>query len=230
MPKTKDAFAFRGFDNERILSRRFCKKFREAWRATENRTDAEILNYFNVSYSHAVAHINNLNNQYVLDGLNELLIKYMTPYQKHLKRHVERLTNYINAVANKIAAADETADVADLREHHKRAIKLAEKHKHCADSVDGLKKKLSKQYKAVEDEVGYQYRKSFGERLRQARLAAGLTQAQLGESLQLSQKAISGYEVGAREPDLAQLVRFAYKLNRPVDWFLDVHTHLLKTN
>lgn len=227
MPKTRNAFAFRGFDNERILSRRFCKKFREAWQATENRTDAEILDYFNVSYSYDGV---NIDNQYALDGLNELLIKYVTPYQKHLKRHVERLTNYINAVANKIAAADETANVADLREHHKRAIKLAEKHKHCADSVDGLKKKLSKQYKAVEDEIGYQYRKSFGERLRQARLAAGLTQAQLGESLQLSQKAISGYEVGAREPNLAQMVRFAYKLNRPVDWFLGVHTYLLKAN
>ena len=227
MPKTRNAFAFRGFDNERILSRRFCKKFREAWQATENRTDAEILDYFNVSYSYDGV---NIDNQYALDGLNELLIKYVTPYQKHLKRHVERLTNYINAVANKIAAADETADVANLREHHKRAIKLAEKHKHCADSVDGLKKKLSKQYKAVEDEIGYQYRKSFGERLRQARLAAGLTQAQLGESLQLSQKAISGYEVGAREPNLAQMVRFAYKLNRPVDWSLGVHTYLLKEN
>ena len=39
-------------------------------------------------------------------------------------------------------------------------------------------------------------------KLKELREAKGLSQAQLGKELELSQRAISHYEAGAREPDI----------------------------
>lgn len=226
MPKTRNAFAFRGFDSSRILQRPFFKEWREEWLSVKDEwSDAELLKFFAVDYS------GSLNGQVVmqqaLDWFDDGLA-LMKKYRRRIKKRVDFLIRRRDSVANQIADADETADVANLRTCHKRTTKLAENYTAILAEIDDLSKKISNRYSEFEAEINYRERKAFGERLRQARLAAGLTQAQLGESLQLSQKAISGYEVGTREPTLSQMIRLAYKLNRSVDWFLGVHTHLFK--
>jgi transcriptional regulator with XRE-family HTH domain len=58
------------------------------------------------------------------------------------------------------------------------------------------------------------------ERLRQARLDAGLTQAQVAEKLGVRQTFISKVELGERRIDPVELRRFAELYGRAVDWFL----------
>jgi len=64
----------------------------------------------------------------------------------------------------------------------------------------------------------------FGARLRKARLAArggvGLGQVELGELLGVSQAAVSDYERGRRQPNLATLAELARLLDVAADWLL----------
>lgn len=46
---------------------------------------------------------------------------------------------------------------------------------------------------------------TFGERLREARLAKGLTQSELGEKIGVAKSTLAGYEKGSREPDLQKI-------------------------
>jgi len=57
----------------------------------------------------------------------------------------------------------------------------------------------------------------FPEALRAARLAAGLTQENLGELALLSQMHIAHYEAGRRSPSLKNLVRLANALGVKLD-------------
>ena len=52
-----------------------------------------------------------------------------------------------------------------------------------------------------------------GEKLKAARLAAGLTQAQLAERLGIQQTSIARYESGTREPLASTLKQLALALN-----------------
>ena len=61
----------------------------------------------------------------------------------------------------------------------------------------------------------------FGERLREARTAKGLTQSELGRLVGgVGKTTISQYENGIRKPDIETLERLADVLNRSVDWLL----------
>ena len=57
----------------------------------------------------------------------------------------------------------------------------------------------------------------FGERLRRLRTAEGLTQAELGRRLNLSDAAISKYESGAMKPALEVAVDLAFELRVTLD-------------
>ena len=59
-----------------------------------------------------------------------------------------------------------------------------------------------------------------GGRLRELRLAKGLTQEELGKSIGVGKSAICQYESGAREPDTASLMRMAGFFGVTTDWLL----------
>jgi transcriptional regulator with XRE-family HTH domain len=63
------------------------------------------------------------------------------------------------------------------------------------------------------------YRRMLG-KLREARTAAGLTQAQVAEKLGKRQNFVSKVESGERRIDPVELRRFAELYGREVDWFL----------
>ncbi len=60
-----------------------------------------------------------------------------------------------------------------------------------------------------------------GSRLRSARLAAGMSQEQLGAAIGVSKMAVSKYESGAVVPASARLVALAAALGVPVSWILE---------
>jgi transcriptional regulator with XRE-family HTH domain len=59
-----------------------------------------------------------------------------------------------------------------------------------------------------------------GARIREARDAAGLTQRQLADRLGTVQHVVSGWETGARAPNVANLASLATALDVTTDWLL----------
>ena len=62
--------------------------------------------------------------------------------------------------------------------------------------------------------------KDFLKRLRKARLAAGLTQAQVAASMGKPQSFVSKCEAGERRLDLVEVQEFARLYRRPLSYFL----------
>lgn len=225
MPKMKNAFAFRGFDTERILQRKF---FREL--NLLDMTDEEILQKMGMtdfdSFEETQAKL-------VTMGA---LLERVAQYQKHIKRHSDRLTKYARAVEHKITT-DEKADIAALKLRYSRAGKLSVKYSGsftaygltstflggiAVEDVGGLCNKLAARYKELDAKIKAHYRKIFAMRLRRARKEMGLTQTELSIQLGTSQRGVSNLENAIHEPSLSTLVKVSEKLNHPVGWFLGV--------
>lgn len=65
--------------------------------------------------------------------------------------------------------------------------------------------------------------KEVGERIRESRLAKGLSQEELADKAQLSTSHISEIERGNKELRIASLCRIAEALETPTDWFIRPH-------
>ena len=78
-----------------------------------------------------------------------------------------------------------------------------------------LMKKLFDFYHELEDKTERRYRAEFAARLKKLRQAAGLTQKQLGDIIQISPQGFSMYESAKREPTITSLFRLAKIL--PID-------------
>lgn len=213
--KKQNAFAFRNFDEKRILQRRFFKDFK----FDTNKTDEEILS----GLSHDVSTRSQQDLEKIFDILVSLIFR-TADYLKLIKRHIERLERYRRAVADKIVE-DKTADVEILREKYDIEQKLAKYYQLgiYLDVDNLLRERLAQAFRAVDDELKFSYRKIFADRLKLARQEKGMNQKDFGASVGLTQRAISNYEVGIREPSLATLARFSKKLQRPIGWFLGVN-------
>jgi transcriptional regulator with XRE-family HTH domain len=59
------------------------------------------------------------------------------------------------------------------------------------------------------------------DKIKQARLEASLTQAELAEKIGVLQKDISRYERGERKPKFDKLVLIAKATNKPLDFFVE---------
>lgn len=59
-----------------------------------------------------------------------------------------------------------------------------------------------------------------GRRISQARLDAGMTQAELGHAIRLDRTAVAKLEAGTRKVSATELVALAAALDRPIDWFV----------
>ena len=213
--KKQYAFALKDFDEKRILQRRFFKDFK----FDADKTDEEILS----KLSHDVSTRSQQDLEKIFDILVSLIFR-TADYLKLIKRHIERLERYRRAVADKIVE-DKTADVEILREKYDIEQKLAKYYQlEIYLDVDNLlRERLTQAFRAVDDELKFSYRKIFADRLKLARQEKGMNQKDFGASVGLTQRAISNYEVGIREPSLATLARFSKKLQRPIGWFLGVN-------
>ena len=227
MPKTKDAFAFRDFDPERILQRRFFKDFH----FDADKSDEEILQKFSATDSDSFEIT-----QEKFDTMDDLLVRAAKYQKERIKTHGDRLTKYARALEFKIAT-DETANIEVLRKRHKRVDELSIKYCGAVTAegitsqlfagiavkdVGGLCQKIAKVYKELDGKIKLHYRKIFAERLKQARKELRLTQNEFGNLLGLTQRGVSNFENAIYEPSLAGLVKISEKLNRPVGWFLGV--------
>lgn len=176
--KRQNAFALRGYKGEKILQRPFFKSLK-----LPAAMDAEILSALKIADS---------------DSVDDMEAKLHTIKATHnrieeYRRLIERHTRRCDKYNKKVGEKKRTAVITDYFTATLDCIELAEK--------------FAKLYFETERKIQERYRREFSARLRQARIAAGLTQRQLGELIQISPNGYSQYESGRREPSLPTLSR-----------------------
>lgn len=194
MTKTKNAFAFRDFDSSRILQRPFFKNFYfEA-----DKSDEEILQLLNNATDDSVGSWEK--NLYAIKAILDRLEEF-----RHLiNRHNEnRLDTY-----NKKKSKSENVKITELQ----RPAPVME-YFSASLSVLELMNKFEKLYCDIEKKIQVRYRKEFGNRLKRARQALGLTQQQLGDLIRISSQGVSLYELGKRDASIPTIIKFAKVLN-----------------
>jgi len=71
---------------------------------------------------------------------------------------------------------------------------------------------------------------TLGEKLKKSRQYSGLSQKQLGEILQLSDKTVSAYEVNRAEPSLDILQKIAQATKTPIHYFFKQADSTIETD
>ena len=184
--KRQNAFALRGYNRARILQRPYFKSFHFG-----SATDTEILQSLKAADDDSIDDMEN--KLVIIKATHERLGQY----ERLIDKHTKRCDRY-----NKRKAAALGVTLSEL----KRFAPTLEYFTTSLDCIE-LADKLVKHYYELEKQIQERYRKEFSLRLRQARIAAGLTQRQLGELIQISPNGYSQYESGRREPSLPTLSR-----------------------
>lgn len=207
MPKTRDAFALRIFDDKKILQRPLFKfvKIGDEYFLKENlRDDVEILKSLS-----ATDDVNkNEKNLKKLKAIYEKLVYYQAKLID--KIHLPRLVRFKRASKN-----------PELR---KRAENLLEEYDNDAMQITMTSELFEHEIEKLEKFIQEQNRKIFSQRLKQARKNLGFTQKQLAEKIGKTQNAINLYESGQREPPLTVLIRLSRALNQSTDKLLGIST------
>lgn len=186
MPKTRNAFAFRDFDGERILQRPYFKSLSK-YKLVSERTDKEILQGFKATDNDSSDVL-----ERKLFSL-ELIEGKLVFFQDFIGRHQRRLTK-------------------NVRRQEENKDKIVLGYFYAALSCAELQKKISAIYEKLERETQQRYREEFAERLKEARKAAGLTQLELGDLIKVSPQGISNYERAVRDVPIHVLIRLARQL------------------
>ena len=71
-------------------------------------------------------------------------------------------------------------------------------------------------------------RKKFCQKLKRARIEAGLKQEDVAKYMNLPISAISVMESGARKIDVFELMKLSEFYNKPIEWFFHEHNNLQK--
>ena len=227
--KTQNAFAFRNFDEQRILSRPYFRKFRADCHVEDGLSDEEILAKFSAANDDSVKIT-----QDKISAIEALMFRG-TNYQKRIIRHGEKIAKFIQLLERKIAT-DSTVDIDQMRAQHKRARELLREYVGFMSqvgvskmrrtgigtgNVGSILEKISETYSALDEKRKLYYRKNFAARLKQVRRATCLTQKQFAEKkLHMSQAGYMQYETARRDPSIPTLIEIAKALNVSTDWLL----------
>ena len=216
MPKTRDAFAFADFDATKILQRPFFKAWRERYEIRTDETDSAVIHSDSVmldfvdgdTEKEKLQKAERYNQQ--LRELCNLLLKLHNMITRHAN---ERLEPYRRAVQAKIDAEKNPCQSLQARINREQGL-VSDYVLGIAMAVADLHAAAQKRYQDSEKNLQAEYRRRFGERLRQAREAAGLSRKELSAETNISVNAINYYENGQREPSLTGLKRLARTLRK----------------
>lgn len=195
MLKTKNAFALRDFDATRILQRPYFKNFREEYHIGD-KTDEEILESLKAADDDSTADMEQ--KFHTLEIINEELVNFhgfISRHQKRLNRRKDKERNIDDIVLGYFYAS--------------------------LDCVE-LTNKISTLCAEIEKKIQQQYRIEFATRLKQSRKAAGLTQRQLADMVQISPTGFAQYEQGRNDPSLLTLSRVSKILKVSSDELLGI--------
>ena len=198
--KTKDAFAMRGFDEQKFLQRQ--------------------LKACGLSDRALIKHDGNVDDFDDLLRTRRAYLQFcdnLFQWRQRLNRHGDRLGRYQAALGRLIATADDGA----LKPKSKRVNALSERYVDIVKTIIDAEKRATNMRDRVDIAQRNYCLKIFARRLKETRKSLRMTQAEFGKVFGLSQRIISNYELGQREPSLPMLLILSQLSNRPVDWFLE---------
>lgn len=209
--KTCHAFALRNYSREKILQRPFFR----GMHFDADKTDTEILQELRFSDGDSLAEL-----EYKQETLKKLF-RRLEDFSAWIDNHVDkRLGKYMRVMKKKIESAKQL-DAELLEAKLAREEYLVFHYSlNIPDDIANLIYSVGMEEDAFEEPLEEAYSKRFGERLRKARIEAGLTRQQLGAEINLSPNGFGQYETGRREPSITSLLRLSRKLNVSVDWLI----------
>lgn len=221
MPKTRNAFAFRGFDSSRILQRPFFKEWREKYQIRTDADDSGVIHSDSVmmDFIDGDDEKEKLKNAERYNRQLRELCNAILKLHKMITRHAnKRLEPYRRAVQAKI-----NADTAPfLQSKVAREQELVSAYVlDIAMAIADLHAAAQKRWQDSETALQAAYRQRFGERLKAAREKAGLSRKELSDECGISTNAIHYYENGQREPSLTSLKRLTGILKVSADDLLE---------
>jgi len=175
----KHAFAFRDFDSAKILQRPFFKSFKFA----TGRTDTEILQSLKAADDDSVDDMEE--KLKMIERLQDKLVDF----QHFIGRHQTRL--------NRLKYSERNNDSV--------VVGYLQAVFDCAR----LMKEINLLHDDLEKQIQERYRRDFAARLKKARTAAGLTQRQLADKVNISPTGFASYEQAKSDPSIPTLIRLA---------------------
>ena len=192
--KTKNAFAFRDFDSNRILQRPFFKNFY----FDSQKSDDEILQSLNNVTDESVDSWEN--NLYAIKAIHDRLGEFRHLINRH---NEERLDRYNKKKSkSKGITITELQRPAPIMEYFSASLSVLE-----------LMNKFRNLYREIEKKTQIRYRKEFANRLKRIRQTLGLTQKQFGDLIRVSPQVFSFYERGEHDIPVHTIIRLAKALN-----------------
>ena len=221
MSKTRNAFALRDFDTERILQRKFflhrlgvVHEYTTINDVTYKDTDADTLD---LNDARNVAHLGSAEMVERLSDLQKLETA-VAAYKKLLEVHTTRLESLCTKYAKKFA---ETAEQL-WQEKYRRAQNLQQSYTDATAKIFILQERITELERAGEKSIDQQRRKEFAARLQDARQKAGLRQSDLANKIKISTATIASYEQALSAPQIPMLIRICHALNCSADELLDL--------
>lgn len=209
MKKTKDAFALKGFDCERIFQRKFFLH-RLGFAYSDN--DTNVIDIYNVA---AISHLGSVTMVERLDALKKIKTAVLD-YTKLINEHVKRLESLRTAYTEKFT--ETTAPT--WQEKYRRAKDFQQAYKDVISKLVILQEKINKLEQDGEKALDKQRRKEFAERLQDARQRAGMKQSEVASQLKVASTTIANYEQGRSDPQIPMLIKIAKILNVSTDKLL----------
>ena len=205
--KTRDAFAFRGFDGERILQRPYFRRWRAKYHVGDDLSDAAILAGVIIHYADFNVDMCEFDNE----KLTELLTR-LEKFQRLIQRHANAMDGRLEKYRRAVQSA--TAENFSLQSRLDREEKMSRVYLIDASrAVGDLLVEVKKRWQESEIDLQGVYRRRFGERLKAAREAAGLSRKNMAVKLGMSVSGYSYYERGERELTILAITRLARILN-----------------
>lgn len=210
MPKSRNTFALRDFDAERILQRNFFLNRLDL--VHDGTSDDETLDLMDARNR---SHVSSAE---MVGRLTELqkLKPVVADYKKLLDVHKNRLDCLSTCYAKKFA---ETA-AQIWQEKYRRTQNLQQAYSNAITALCNLQEKITKLEQSGEKAIDQQRRKEFANRLQEARQKAGMKQKEVAYKVNAALTTIAGYEQGRADPQIPMLIRIAQVLNVSADWLL----------
>lgn len=208
MPKTKDAFALRGFDVEEFIK----SKLAECGLQPDALTD---LGFFAKKKDSAddLARFRK-----IFFAFRDIISKF----RRKIIRHHARLENLQKFFVGRVALLDADDEVyfEVYKPLTKRILGLSEEYMNIAKKIINAENLADDAISFLNAWIKTHYTRIFSKRLREARKSAGLTQAELAAQIGLQRTTYAFYEQGRNEPNVSLAAMFAKELKISADWLL----------
>ena len=158
----------------------------------------------------------------ILNAKKKLIERHAaeTKIVKKFQRHVARLQRYQMKLGEIISQTGNPTELEKLNSKVNRSVKLIAQYNSNAALFQLTANALTHSIYAMEMAARMVFLRTFADRLKQARQAAGLSQVELAEKLIMKKPTLAAYDQGRNEPPLLTIAQLARELNHSVDWFL----------